>query len=81
KSFPVELRSKQDGHFSELKFSVNHFFQTFFKRFCLANLAWLIWLANLASYFRNLSFEALPCQRGGIIEIAITLASPFSRFF
>ncbi|WP_218673294.1 hypothetical protein, partial [Vibrio campbellii] len=67
---------KSDGHFSELKFSVNHFFQTFFKRFRLAN-----WLANLASCFRNLSFEALPCQRGGIIEIAITLASPFSRFF
>ncbi|WP_227739873.1 hypothetical protein, partial [Vibrio owensii] len=59
-------------HFSELKFSVNHFFQTFFKRFRLAN-----WLANLAF----VSFEALPCQRGGIIEIAITLASPFSRFF
>ncbi|MGR5060431.1 hypothetical protein ACPV3O_19445, partial [Vibrio rotiferianus] len=35
------------------------------------------WLANLAF----VSFEALPCQRGGIIEIAITLASPFSRFF
>ncbi|MCS0364649.1 hypothetical protein ND928_09680, partial [Vibrio diabolicus] len=40
KSFPVELCSKQDGHFSELKFSVNHFFQTFFKRFRLANLAY-----------------------------------------
>ncbi|EPB6520062.1 hypothetical protein ACRRA1_003013, partial [Vibrio parahaemolyticus] len=38
---------------------------------------WLIWLANLDF----VSFEALPCQRGGIIEIAITLASPFSRFF
>ncbi|EPN4956114.1 hypothetical protein ACT0HV_004125, partial [Vibrio diabolicus] len=68
----VELCSKQDGHFSELKFSVNHFFQTFFKRFRLANLA-----ANLDF----VSFEAMPCQRGGIIEIAITLASPFSRFF
>ncbi|AVF75954.1 hypothetical protein AL539_20605 [Vibrio alginolyticus] len=76
KSFPVELCSKQDGHFSELKFSVNHFF-----KLSSSVSAWLIWLANLASYFRNLSFEALPCQRGGIIEIAITLASPFSRFF
>ncbi|MGI2879137.1 hypothetical protein ACRTEE_23140, partial [Vibrio alginolyticus] len=75
KSFPAELRSKQDGHFSELKFSVNHFFQTFFKLSSSVS-AWLIWLASLASYFRNLSFEALPCQRGGIIEIAITLASP-----
>ncbi|CDT88194.1 hypothetical protein VDIAB_120087 [Vibrio diabolicus] len=41
------------------------------------SLPWLIWLANLDF----VSFEALPCQRGGIIEIAITLASPFSRFF
>ncbi|AGV17942.1 hypothetical protein N646_2128 [Vibrio alginolyticus NBRC 15630 = ATCC 17749] len=53
---------------------------TFFKLSSSVS-AWLTWLANLASYFRNLSFEALPCQRGGIIEIAITLASPFSRFF
>ncbi|HHF3114563.1 TPA: hypothetical protein ACPJ1N_004190, partial [Vibrio diabolicus] len=69
---PVELCSKQDGHFSELKFSVNHFFKL------SSNVsAWLIWLANLDF----VSFEALPCQRGGIIEIAITLASPFSRFF
>ncbi|EGR2992458.1 hypothetical protein DMV98_18800, partial [Vibrio parahaemolyticus] len=73
---PVELCSKQDGHFSELKFSVNHFFQTFFKLSSSVS-AWLIWLANLDF----VSFEALPCQRGGIIEIAITLASPFSRFF
>ncbi|MGY6438981.1 hypothetical protein, partial [Vibrio parahaemolyticus] len=67
-----ELCSKQDGHFSELKFSVNHFFQTFFKLSSSVS-AWLIWLANLDF----VSFEALPCQRGGIIEIAITLASPF----
>ncbi|HHC6893707.1 TPA: hypothetical protein ACPJ0Q_004211, partial [Vibrio diabolicus] len=69
---PVELCSKQDGHFSELKFSVNHFF-----KLSSSVSAWLIWLANLDF----VSFEALPCQRGGIIEIAITLASPFSRFF
>ncbi|TBT45769.1 hypothetical protein D5E78_28190 [Vibrio parahaemolyticus] len=49
---------------------------TFFKLSSSAS-AWLIWLANLDF----VSFEALPCQRGGIIEIAITLASPFSRFF
>ncbi|EMD79505.1 hypothetical protein C408_2065 [Vibrio diabolicus E0666] len=49
---------------------------TFFKLSSSVS-AWLIWLANLAF----VSFEALPCQRGGIIEIAITLASPFSRFF
>ncbi|EGR3355017.1 hypothetical protein DMO00_19195, partial [Vibrio parahaemolyticus] len=67
-----ELYSKQDGHFSELKFSVNHFF-----KLSSSVSAWLIWLANLDF----VSFEALPCQRGGIIEIAITLASPFSRFF
>ncbi|EGR1578748.1 hypothetical protein D0D70_20035, partial [Vibrio parahaemolyticus] len=73
---PVEHCSKQDGHFSELKFSVNHFFQTFFKLSSSVS-TWLIWLANLDF----VSFEALPCQRGGIIEIAITLASPFSRFF
>ncbi|EGQ9193814.1 hypothetical protein F7U78_20260, partial [Vibrio parahaemolyticus] len=69
---PAELYSKQDGHFSELKFSVNHFF-----KLSSSVSAWLIWLANLDF----VSFEALPCQRGGIIEIAITLASPFSRFF
>ncbi|HHF2859532.1 TPA: hypothetical protein ACPJZ4_004167, partial [Vibrio diabolicus] len=69
---PVELCSKQDGHFSELKFSVNHFF-----KLSSSVSAWLIRLANLDF----VSFEALPCQRGGIIEIAITLASPFSRFF
>ncbi|MES7935872.1 hypothetical protein U6S78_12155, partial [Cutibacterium acnes] len=63
KNFPVELCSKQDGHFSELKFSVNHFF-----KLSSSVSAWLIWLANLAF----VSFEALPCQRGGIIEIAIT---------
>ncbi|HHF3208688.1 TPA: hypothetical protein ACPJ2F_004051, partial [Vibrio diabolicus] len=67
-----ELCSKQDGHFSELKFSVNHFF-----KLSSSVSAWLIRLANLDF----VSFEALPCQRGGIIEIAITLASPFSRFF
>ncbi|TBT38023.1 hypothetical protein D5E81_22270 [Vibrio parahaemolyticus] len=49
---------------------------TFFKLSSSVS-AWLIWLANLDF----VSFEALPCQRGGIIEIAITLASPFSRFF
>ncbi|ODX21504.1 hypothetical protein EN01_021620 [Vibrio parahaemolyticus] len=49
---------------------------TFFKLSSSVS-AWLIWLANL----NFVSFEALPCQRGGIIEIAITLASPFSRFF
>ncbi|EGR0696376.1 hypothetical protein EX461_11370 [Vibrio parahaemolyticus] len=54
----------------------SNFFQTFFKLFSSVS-AWLIWLANLDF----VSFEALPCQRGGIIEIAITLASPFSRFF
>ncbi|EQL85816.1 hypothetical protein D019_4908 [Vibrio parahaemolyticus VP2007-095] len=49
---------------------------TFFKLSSSVS-ALLIWLANLDF----VSFEALPCQRGGIIEIAITLASPFSRFF
>ncbi|TBT49551.1 hypothetical protein D5E75_20735 [Vibrio parahaemolyticus] len=49
---------------------------TFFKLSSSVS-AWLIWLANLDF----VSFEALPCQRGGIIEIAITLASPFSLFF
>ncbi|TBT03570.1 hypothetical protein D5E88_22350 [Vibrio parahaemolyticus] len=49
---------------------------TFFKLSSSVS-TWLIWLANLDF----VSFEALPCQRGGIIEIAITLASPFSRFF
>ncbi|TBT45684.1 hypothetical protein D5E78_27710 [Vibrio parahaemolyticus] len=49
---------------------------TFFKLSSSVS-AWLIWLANLDF----VTFEALPCQRGGIIEIAITLASPFSRFF
>ncbi|EGU33027.1 hypothetical protein VIS19158_22057, partial [Vibrio scophthalmi LMG 19158] len=49
----LNVFSQADGHFSDLKFSVNHFFQTSFKQ-----LAWLNNLANSAF----VSFEALPCQ-------------------
>ncbi|TMX34967.1 hypothetical protein DA100_15240 [Vibrio sp. Hep-1b-8] len=75
-SFELRAQLKSDGHFSELKFSVNHFFQTF-----SSVSTWLSDLLTGLSFFRNLSFELFPCQRGGIIEIGINLATPFLCFF
>ncbi|USD97348.1 hypothetical protein CTT30_15540 [Vibrio coralliilyticus] len=48
---------------------------TFFKLYSSVS-TWLIDLAN----WPNISVEALPCQRGGIIEIEIILATLFLDF-